>query len=247
VDAQRQRIYRWAADTRQLSTVADNPLDPVQLVFDKAGNLMVISYAGQGTVYSFRPASPGGEITLLKAEASAPRPGLTAVLPVDHWRLENDFSETVPVRKPYQFVSPDGTTFIPAGEDFITGRLYYGSKLHDVLRAFGMAAAIPSKPFYVSDEEELQTYRATIDEAGGLTDVKLFAEAGGEGLAVDSQGNVYIAAGQIFVYNPTGKLIETIEVPERPLQLVFGGSDRKTLFIAGRTSLYAVRTRYGSR
>jgi sugar lactone lactonase YvrE len=99
----------------------------------------------------------------------------------------------------------------------------------------------------VSDEEELQTYRATIDEAGGLTDVKLFAEAGGEGLAVDSQGNVYIAAGQIFVYNPTGKLIETIEVPERPLQLVFGGSDGKTLFIAGRTSLYAVGTRYGSR
>jgi sugar lactone lactonase YvrE len=62
---------------------------------------------------------------------------------------------------------------------------------------------------------------------------------------VDSQGNVYIAAGQIFVYNPSGKLIETIEVPERPLQLVFGGSDRKTLFIAGRTSLYAVRTRFG--
>ena len=77
-------------------------------------------------------------------------------------------------------VSPDGTTFVPAGEDFITGRLYYGSKLHDVLRAFGMAAAIPGKPFYVSDEEELQTYRATIDDAGTLTDVKLFAEAGGE-------------------------------------------------------------------
>ena len=93
VDAQRQRIYRWDAGTRRLSTVADNPLDPVQLVFDKAGNLMVISYAGQGTVYSFRPASPGGEIAVLKAQASAPRPGMTAVLPVNHWRLENDFSE----------------------------------------------------------------------------------------------------------------------------------------------------------
>ena len=246
VDARWQRIYRWDAGARRLSTVADNPLDPVQLVFDKAGNLMVISYAGQGTVYSFRPASPGGEIALLKPEASVPRPGMTAVLPVNHWRLENDFLETVPVRKPYQFVSPDGTTFIPAGDDFITGRLYYGTKLHDVLRAFGMAAAVPGKPFYVSDEEELQTWRATIDDAGTLTGVKLFAEAGGEGLAVDSQGNVYIAAGQIFVYNPSGKLIETIEVPERPLQLVFGGSDRKTLFIAGRTSLYAVRTRFGS-
>jgi hypothetical protein len=207
---------------------------------------MVISYAGQGTVYSFPPSSPS-ELTLLKPEASVPRPGMTAVLPVDHWRLNNDFVEEVPVKKPYQFVSPDATTFIPAGEDFITGRMYYGSKLHDVLRAFGMAAPIPGKPFYVSDEEELRTYRASIDDAGTLTDVKLFAEAGGEGLAVDSQGNVYIAAGQIFVYSPAGEPIETIEVPERPLQLVFGGSDRKTLFIAGRTSLYSVRTRFGSR
>ncbi len=32
----------------------DNPLDPVNLGFDKAGNLMVVSYAGKGTVYSFR-------------------------------------------------------------------------------------------------------------------------------------------------------------------------------------------------
>jgi hypothetical protein len=198
-------------------------------------------------VYSFRPGSPVGEINLLKPEASSPRPGMAAVLPVSHWRLENDFSEQAPLQKPYQFVSPDGTTFIPAGEDFISGRLYYGSKLHDVLRAFGMAAAVPGQPFYVSDEEELQTYSATIDETGSLTGLKLFAETGGEGLAVDARGNVYIAAGQIFVYNPAGERIETIDVPERPLQLVFGGSDRRTLFIAGRTSLYAVRTRFGSR
>ena len=38
-----------------------------------------------------------------------------------------------------------------------------------------------------------------------------------------------IAAGQIFVYDFAGKQIDTIEVPERPVQLVFGGADRKTL------------------
>ena len=51
------------------------------------------------------------------------------------------------------------------------------------------------------------------------------------------QGNVDIAAGQIWVYDPSGKLIETIEVPERPLQLVFGGPDRKTLFVCGHVAL----------
>jgi sugar lactone lactonase YvrE len=58
---------------------------------------------------------------------------------------------------------------------------------------------------------------------------------------------VYLAAGQIYVYDPAGKLMDTIEVPERPLQLVFGGADFKTLFIAARTSLYSVRTRYVGR
>src|ERR1700691_460942 len=37
VDAKWQTIYRWTPATRQLSKVRDNPLDPVQLFFDKAG------------------------------------------------------------------------------------------------------------------------------------------------------------------------------------------------------------------
>jgi sugar lactone lactonase YvrE len=66
---------------------------------------------------------------------------------------------------------------------------------------------------------------------------------GGEGLAVDANGNVYLAAGQIFVYSPEGKELGVIEVPERPTSLAFGGSDGKTLFITARTSLYSVRIR----
>jgi sugar lactone lactonase YvrE len=79
---------------------------------------------------------------------------------------------------------------------------------------------------------------------GNVTGLKLFTERGGESVASDSQGNVYIAAGQIYVYNPSGKLIDTIDVPERPLQLVFGGKDKKTLFIPARSSLYSVETKF---
>jgi sugar lactone lactonase YvrE len=32
-----------------------------------------------------------------------------------------------------------------------------------------------------------------------------------------------------------------IDVPERPLQLVFGGPDRQTLFVLTHHALYAVR------
>jgi sugar lactone lactonase YvrE len=243
VDPHWQRIYRWNPETRQLSIVRDSPLSPTQLTFDKSGNLIVVSYDGNGTVYSFTPNSPDEDITLLKPQPAEPRPSMTAVLPVNHWRNEHDFLEAVPVQKPYQYVSTDGSTFIPAGEDFVTGALYYGTKMADLLRAFGLAHAIPGKPFYVSDESEQKTYAVSVAPDGTLTNPKLFAEQGGESVTQDAEGNVYIAAGQIYVYNPSGQLIDTIEVPDRPIDLVFGGKDGRTLFILARSSLYAAETR----
>jgi hypothetical protein len=243
VDAKWQTIYRWSAATRQLSKVRDNPLDPVQLVFDKAGDLMVISSAGKGSVYSFKPGSPDDDITLLEAVPATPRPGMTPVLPVNYCRNQNDFAEAVSVKKPYQFLSQDGSTFLPAGKDFVTGELYYGSKFNDLLRAFGMAAAVAGQPYYVSDESEQKTYVGSVGVEGAISNLRLFAEQGGEYVTVDEKGNVYIAAGQVFVYDPSGHRFDTIEIPERPSQLLFGGSDGHTLFILARSSLYAVETR----
>jgi sugar lactone lactonase YvrE len=71
----------------------------------------------------------------------------------------------------------------------------------------------------------------------------VFAERGGESAAADTAGNVYVANGQIFVYDKSGAPIGRIDVPERPIQLLFGGPDRRTLFILGHHTLYAVRTR----
>lgn len=243
VDAHWQRIYRWLPEQNRAEIVRDSPLDPVQLVFDKAGDLMVVSYDGNGTVYSFRPDALDQEVTLLKPQKAAPRAGMTPVLPENYWRNENDFAKAVAVAKPYQYVSPDGSTFIPAGEDFVTGALYYGTKMADVLRAFGLGRAEPGKLFYVSDESYQKTYAAEVGPDGTLKNLKLFAETGGESVTQDESGNVYIAAGQVYVYNPAGELIDTIKIPERPIDLAFGGKDGRTLFILARTSLYSVQVR----
>ena len=247
VEAKWNAIYRWNAESQHLIKVRDNPLEPVNLAFDKSGNLLVVSYAGKAIVYSFRPESHDDSVTLLQAESSIPRPGVTPVIPTDYWRNENDFPLAIAVQRPYQFVSPDKSVFIPVKQDFINNDLYYGIKMHDVIRAFGLQTAVPGKPSYVSDESEEKTYAVTIGEDGSISSPKLFAEQGGEGLAVDAEGNVYLAAGQVFVYAPSGKLIDTIRVPERPLQLLFGGSDGKTLYILTHTTLYSVRTRFSGR
>jgi sugar lactone lactonase YvrE len=243
VDAHWQRIYRWLPDERRAEIVRDSPLDPVQLAFDKAGNLMVVSYAGKGTVYWFRPDARDLNVAMIEPQKTAARPGMTPVLPVNYWRNENDFVKSIPTQRAYQFVSPDGTTFIPAGEDFVTGALYYGTKMADVLRAFSLGMAAEGKLFYVSDESAQKTYSANVEPDGTLTDMKLFADVGGENVAQDADGNVYIAAGQVYVYSPSGELIDRIDVPERPVDLAFGGKDGKTLYILARTSLYSVETR----
>jgi sugar lactone lactonase YvrE len=111
----------------------------------------------------------------------------------------------------------------------------------DLLRTFGLQTAISGHPFYVTSESEQRTYKGTVSAGGTITDVKLFAEAGGESVTQDERGQVYVAAGQILVYSPEGKMLGKIDVPERPVDLVFGGVDRRTLYILTHHSLYAVK------
>jgi sugar lactone lactonase YvrE len=240
VDAHWQRVYCWSSASRQISTVCDYPLDPVNLAVDQADNLIVVSYAGNGVVYVL---SPRGDIVPLPPGAVTNRPGKNFYLPVSDWHLNRD-SLSHPAA---HFISPDGTTVVPAGKDFLAGATSWGVKSSPPIRSFGLDRAGPGKPFYITDESALRTWVADVNTDGSLNNFRLFAERGGESVTTDSQGNVFIAAGQIYIYDPAGKLMDAIEVPERPVQLVFGGADHKTLFIAARTSLYSVRTRYSGR
>ena len=72
VDARWQRIHRWSATERRLTTVADAPLAPVNLAFDAAGNLLVVSYAGNGTVYAL-PAGDAGRRADARSRRRRPR------------------------------------------------------------------------------------------------------------------------------------------------------------------------------
>lgn len=261
VDARWHRIYRLTPETKKLEIVRDHPVSPVNLVFDKAGNLMVVSSGGTGmAVYAFRPDGPEDEMHILAPQPAQERPGMTAVLQPSYW-VNGDFTNTLsPVtyeyasidemffrlmqrRKTHHYVSPDGTTYIPSDEVFVQGPWHLGYKWAHILQAFSLAKAIPGQTLFVTNEAEQKTYRAKVNSDGTLTGLQLFATQGGENVAVDAGGNVYLAAGQVFVYSPSGRMTEVIEIPERPLGLVFGAKDGKTLFVLTSSSVYAVRRR----
>ncbi len=262
VDRHNQRIYSWS-QKGGLAVVRDNPLDPVNLAFDRSGNLLVVSSAGpEGTVYTFKPGSSAEDLTLLAPQAAQPRLGASVILPVNWWNngefkdqlnletmrfktLAEMFAEDATTPKLRQYVSVDGSVFLPAGRVVQQGPANEtsGWRFSDNLDTYGFIIAKQGQRVYVSSESEDITYSAIVNPDGSLADLKSFAQRGGESVAVDDDGNVYVANGQIFVYSPSGKQIAQIDVPERPLQLVFGGPDRKTLFILAHHALFATQVR----
>jgi sugar lactone lactonase YvrE len=233
VDAHRQQIHRWSTSTRKVTTLTNVP-EPVNLAADDSGNLIVFSYAGDVVVYALMT---NGSAVTLKPESTTNQTAKSIYLPVSDWRL-NRGSLSHPAAC---FVSPDCKTVVPVGEDFLSGATSWGVKSSPPIRSFGLAKAVPGKTFYVTDEADLRTWAADVSSDGSLSNFRLFAEQGGEGVATDAKGNVYVANGEIYVYSPAGKLIDTIEVPERPTQMVFGGTDGRTMFITARSSLYAIK------
>lgn len=79
---------------------------------------------------------------------------------------------------------------------------------------------------------------------------------GGDGLALDEQGNLYIAAGiltprgpyettlvppGVYVMTPQGRLLGRIPIPEDVVtNCTFGGRDLKTLYVTAGKTLYAI-------
>ncbi len=70
-------------------------------------------------------------------------------------------------------------------------------------------------------------------------------DRGIDGMCVDAKGNIYATAGQgktggVYVFSPEGKRLAFIPTPETPTNCVFGGKDRKTLYVTAGKSLYRI-------
>ncbi|WP_420141044.1 glycosyl hydrolase family 28-related protein [Sphingomonas sp.] len=258
-DRRHQRIYSWSQD-RKLNVVRDAALDPVNLAVDRSGNLLVLSANGRnGTVYSFKPGSPDTEMTVIPATPVVGRADAATVLPVNWWvngefkdqinpqtyeftTLAEMFARDMAVPKVHEYVSPDGSLVLPAYRTIQQGPPDFRAlRFSDSLDTYGFTAARPGERVFVANSSENKTYSGLVGAGGAVTDLKPFADRGGESVVTDKDGRVYIANGQVFVYDRAGKEIGRIDVPDRPLQLVFGGPRGDTLFVLTHHALYAVR------
>jgi len=83
-----------------------------------------------------------------------------------------------------------------------------------------------------------------IQPDGALTNGRKFCDGRADGMTLDVEGNLYLAAKGVAVYDKTGRLVETIAVPENwTANVCFGGEDMQTLFITAGKGLYSLRMR----
>ncbi|WP_240320810.1 glycosyl hydrolase family 28-related protein [Sphingomonas crusticola] len=259
VDRRFQTIYGWE-EGKGLSIERDNALDPVNLAIDKSGNVVVLSSEGAAaTVYTFRPGSPGAAITRIEPTPVAQHADARIALPGNIWNngefrdqidpasyrfttLAEMFARDMGVAKSHEYVTPDGSLVLPAFRVYQQGPAnFIGWRFSDTLDTYGFVTAGPGERVFLSNGSEGKTYSGVVGLGGAVTDLKPFANRGGESVAVGPDGRVYVANGQIFVYAPDGKEVGRIDVPERPLQLLFGGTDKRTLFILAHHALYSVK------
>lgn len=258
VDRHWRRIHGWSRE-QGLTVERDAPLDPVNLAVDRSGNLMVLSSWGpEATVYAFKPGTPATDIRVIKPTPVAARAGARVAVPVNFWQngefqdqidpntyrfitLSEMFARDVALPKAREYVSPDGSLVLPAWRVLRQGPAdHLGYRWSDTLDTHGFTSAAVGERVVFTNGSENRTFSGLLGQGGAITDLKPVADRGGESAALGPDGKVYVANGQVFVYTD-GKQSGRIDVPERPLQLVFGGPDRRTLFILTHHSLYAAR------
>lgn len=258
-----RRIYKWSVDTRSLSLVADFPWQPLSLGCDSEDRLLIVfrydpqpgflvngeqehfenppdaygtSFSAWGNsgfatrVYSVDPENP--EETIRELETVPLRSigeVYKALYPANRWRDFHDFDQVSVHRNENCFLAPDGRTIIPV--------------CYDLARACALVEAYPGKPLYAVDEYDKRTVRCKVDAKGYLSDLRYFAEKGEFSVVPGPEGKVYVADGEVYVFDPEGVQIDLIKVPERPSTLTFGGREGKTLFATGRSALYRLQTK----
>jgi gluconolactonase len=118
----------------------------------------------------------------------------------------------------------------------------------DLKKPNGITGTPDGKTLFVADIRTNQTWRYDIRPDGSLTNKTLVCAKGSDGMTIDAEGNLYLCAtgrtNGVSVFDPGGKLIDHIDVPESwSANVSFGGPDHRTLFITASESLYSIRLR----
>jgi gluconolactonase len=110
----------------------------------------------------------------------------------------------------------------------------------DLIQPNGIVGTPDGSRVYIGDQGAGRLWAYHPEADGSLRNKRLFVSQGADGMTMDERGNLYLTGQDITIFDPTGRQIGSIAIPEPPTNLTFGGPDGTTLFITARRSLYRV-------
>jgi len=121
--------------------------------------------------------------------------------------------------------------------------------IDDIPNTNGLAFSPDEKYLYTNGSRDRYVKRYEVRPDGTVTNGRMFIDMSKEeargitdGLRVDVKGNLWeTGPGGVWIISPEGKPLGTIRTPELAANVEFGDADRKTLYIAARTSIYRIR------
>jgi gluconolactonase len=121
----------------------------------------------------------------------------------------------------------------------------------DLTQPNGIAFSPDGKRLYVDDSEQRNIRVYDFGRDGSVSNGRIFGEEPGrqhegvpDGIKVDHEGNLFVTGPKgIWVWDPQGQHLGTIEMPEQPANLAWGDNDYRTLYITATTSVYRLSTK----
>ncbi len=146
-------------------------------------------------------------------------------------------------------------TFTPQGKVvYVTPEGELNTAIESVPTPNGLILSPDGKTLYVSSVASKQIWAYQIGQAGHLSKARQIAAMdngparGADGMAMDRAGNVYCAGpSDIWIWSPSGKLLDKIPCPTKPINCTFGDPDMRSLYITAAGGLYRQRMKISGR
>lgn len=124
--------------------------------------------------------------------------------------------------------------------------------IDDFAQPNGLCFTADEKTLYINDTDHAHIRAFDVAGDGTISGGRVFAEGIGtgdlatgelvDGMKLDERGNVYVTGPKgVWVFDPDGRHLGVIEVPENVGNVNWGGPDWNWLFIAASTSMYRIK------
>ena len=229
--------------------------------FDKKGNLYVVNFGKDGTIGIVKP-NGSAELFLTLPEGSTAnsikfdsKGNMYLADYTGHNVLKVDMKskEVSSYVHDDRFNQPNDIIINRKDQIFAsdpnwkegTGQLWrvdQGGKAVLLTKDMGTTNGIALNPeeniLYVNESVQRKIWAFDVDEAGNISNKRLFAEFpdfGFDGMACDNKGNLFVTRygkGVIAILSPTGEVLKEVPLKgKRCSNLVFGGKNGKTVYV----------------